>query len=231
MPKISIITVALNSEKTIESTIKSVQNQSYKDFEYILVDGNSKDKTLEIAGQYKDFVTKWISEPDKNVYDAMNKGVLLAQGDYILFLNANDALYDKNTLEKMAMHMKGEDILFFDSLVDQKIVKPDYKKRSNLYKGLASISSKLFKREFLENMGGFDTRFKILSGFEFDLRAILKNNAKINYISETVSKTEKNTEKTLSPKYMRRFTKEKTALRKSYFSAFENIVYKFLPIT
>ena len=99
--KISIITVCYNSAETIDETIKSVQAQTYENIEYIIVDGNSKDKTLELVQQYPDVVTKWVSEPDKGLYDAMNKGIAMATGDYIGILNSDDTFFEPETIQKV----------------------------------------------------------------------------------------------------------------------------------
>jgi glycosyltransferase involved in cell wall biosynthesis len=93
MPKISIITVCFNAEKYIEQTIKSVLDQKNGDIEYIVIDGASTDKTLNIIRQYDSKITKWISEPDNGIADAMNKGIKLATGAYLLFLHADDYLF------------------------------------------------------------------------------------------------------------------------------------------
>lgn len=97
-PIFSIITVTYNAEKVLERTIQSVTKQTYNGVEYILIDGNSKDNTLAIAERYKDVISLLVSEPDKGIYDAMNKGIKRATGDYICFLNAGDTFYTKETL-------------------------------------------------------------------------------------------------------------------------------------
>ena len=96
--KISIITVVKNAEKTIENTILSVLNQTYKNIELIIIDGVSTDGTLDIINKYKDKISYFISEPDTGVYNAMNKGIKAATGDIFYFLNANDSLYDDKVL-------------------------------------------------------------------------------------------------------------------------------------
>ncbi|ACU08376.1 hypothetical protein FIC_01934 [Flavobacteriaceae bacterium 3519-10] len=100
--KISIITVCYNSAKTIEETLKSVQNQTYKNIEYIVIDGASKDATTSIIEKYKDIITYFSSEPDKGLYDAMNKGIQQATGDYVGIINSDDVFYDNKTIEKVA---------------------------------------------------------------------------------------------------------------------------------
>ena len=104
-PKFSIITIVYNGETFIEGSMKSVLNQTFTDYEYIIIDGASKDSTVSLIqdfAQNAPLSIKWISEPDKGLYDAMNKGLRLATGDFVLFLNAGDRLFEATTLEKLA---------------------------------------------------------------------------------------------------------------------------------
>lgn len=100
-PKISIITVCYNAECEIEDTILSVLEQTFTDYEYIIVDGGSKDDTMKIVTKYKDGITHIISEPDQGIYDAMNKGVKLASGEWLNMMNAGDKYVDENVLENV----------------------------------------------------------------------------------------------------------------------------------
>ena len=109
-PKFSIITVTYNAEKVLEDTIQSVISQTYRNVEYIIVDGASKDHTLEIVNKYHNRINKVISEPDKGLYDAMNKGIQLATGDYLCFLNAGDKFHDSETLQKVVHTLKGQEL-------------------------------------------------------------------------------------------------------------------------
>ena len=102
MIKISIITVCYNSAATLEKTILSVANQTYSNIEYIIVDGNSKDETVDIIKKQEDKITKWISEPDKGLYDAMNKGISMATGDIIGILNSDDTFFSNEILADIA---------------------------------------------------------------------------------------------------------------------------------
>lgn len=101
-PVFSIITVTYNARQWIEATIKSVTEQTYEQIEYIVVDGNSTDGTMEIIKKYADKISKWVSEPDKGLYDAMNKGLKLATGDFVWFMNAGDTIYDDKTVSLIA---------------------------------------------------------------------------------------------------------------------------------
>jgi glycosyltransferase involved in cell wall biosynthesis len=109
-PKFSIITVTYNAEKVLEDTIQSVIFQTYRNVEYIIVDGASKDHTLEIVNKYHNRINKVISEPDKGLYDAMNKGIQLATGDYLCFLNAGDKFHDSETLQKVVHTLKDQEL-------------------------------------------------------------------------------------------------------------------------
>jgi len=99
--KLSIITVNLNNKSGLQKTIDSVISQTYKDFEWIIIDGGSTDGSKELIEQYSQYITYWISEPDKGIYNAMNKGIVQAKGEYLQFLNSGDALYDKYVLDKI----------------------------------------------------------------------------------------------------------------------------------
>lgn len=112
-PKISVITVVYNGELLIKKTIQSVLNQTYDNVEYLIIDGESKDKTIEIVQEYKEQITNWISEPDKGLYDAMNKGLKMATGDFVLFMNAGDAFYSEKVLENAFAKYDAEtDVLY-----------------------------------------------------------------------------------------------------------------------
>ena len=99
--KYSIITINYNNRDGLENTIKSVINQTCQDFEYIVIDGGSTDGSVDVINKYADKIDYWISEPDKGIYNAMNKGILRAHGEYLNFMNSGDYFYDNEVLEKM----------------------------------------------------------------------------------------------------------------------------------
>jgi glycosyltransferase involved in cell wall biosynthesis len=108
-----VVTVVYNGGKTLEDTINSVINQTYDNVEYILIDGGSKDGTLDIIKKYEDKIAYWVSESDKGIYDAMNKGIRLASGDWIHLLNADDYYFNINVLQKAAEYLKDEKKSFY----------------------------------------------------------------------------------------------------------------------
>ncbi len=117
LPKVSIITICYNAEKYLERTIQSIIAQSYPNLEYLIIDGKSKDQTTEIIQKYADRIHYFISEPDKGLYDAMNKGLKAATGDYVWFINAGDCIYDAGTLEKAMRDAQGKDFIYGETIV------------------------------------------------------------------------------------------------------------------
>ncbi|NJN33942.1 MAG: glycosyltransferase [Saprospiraceae bacterium] len=121
IPTFSIITVVYNGAAVVEKTIQSVLNQTFRNYEYLIIDGASKDETLNIIKKYNALYPlsiQWVSERDNGLYDAMNKGLRLAKGRFVLFLNAGDALFEKTTLQKIAHHIKPEtDVLFGETML------------------------------------------------------------------------------------------------------------------
>lgn len=115
-PKVSIITISYNAEDYIERTIKSVVKQTYDNIEYIVIDGASKDKTVDLIKQYEEHIDLWISEPDKSHFDAMNKGLTRATGDYVLFMNAGDCINEADSLERMMKDSNDADFIYADAI-------------------------------------------------------------------------------------------------------------------
>jgi glycosyltransferase involved in cell wall biosynthesis len=116
-PILSVITVVYNGERFIERTIKSVISQSYNNIEYIVIDGKSKDKTIEILNNYKEHIDILVSQRDEGIYDAMNKGLKLATGDYVIFMNAGDQFYANDTIEQIFRNEDYADIYYGDTLI------------------------------------------------------------------------------------------------------------------
>ncbi len=184
MPKITIITVCFNAEKYIEQTIQSVIKQKECDIEYIIVDGASTDKTGQIIQQYNSHITRWISEPDKGIADAMNKGVALATGEYILFLHADDYLFTDDAVQSAAELMDSStDIHAFGVLYDtngKKIKKSSKPFGFRTYFKTPVMHQGAFcKKELFEKTKGFDTSYKIAMDYAFFFEAF-RCKAKIN---------------------------------------------------
>lgn len=196
--KVSIITVSYNSAKTIRDTIESVLKQSYTDIEYIIVDGNSKDETIDIVTSYGDKVTKVLSEPDKGIYDAMNKGIALATGDIIGILNSDDFYETNNAIEDVVAHFKVniETQVVFGDVV---FVEP-----SNLNKVVRYYSSKKFKaaklrfgwmpphpatfvkKSVYDQYGLYKLGYKIAADYEMFVRLLMVAKVKFTRIDKVI---------------------------------------------
>lgn len=197
--KISIITVSLNEVATIEKTLLSVFNQKYTNWELLLVDGASTDGTLEIIEKYKDKIHYFVSEQDDGIYYAMNKGIDNVTGDFILFLNANDSLFDENVLGCVAdvlTENKDVDLLYGDT----NCIKEDgSSSHLTKYKGIDKDFRQFFltenichqsifyRRELFENFGKYDVKWKITADRAFNVECILKHGVKSIYIPITIS--------------------------------------------
>ncbi len=116
-PKVSIITVVYNGKTEIEHTLKSIKTLKYPDIEYIVIDGNSKDGTQEIINQYANIITSFVSEPDKGLYDAMNKGIRLMTGDYVWFINAGDTISYPEVLNDVFKNCSNADLIYGKAMI------------------------------------------------------------------------------------------------------------------
>ena len=175
--KISIITVCFNSSKTREKTFKSIINQSFKNVEYIVIDGGSTDTTLQIIEDYKNNISKYISENDKGLYDAMNKGIKKSNGDIIGILNSDD-IYYKKTLEivnKYFNKYKKLDFLF-GSVHKHKLLHGYYPKKIKWTFGFYSTHSIGFfiKKEAHKKVGFYNIKYKYSADYDLFYRLIVK---------------------------------------------------------
>jgi len=178
MIKISIITISFNSSQTIEKTLNSVASQSFKNIEYIIVDGGSMDNTLEICNSFS-HISKIISEPDKGVYDAFNKGLKLVTGDIIGFLNADDVFFNENSVQEIvnAFLNNQTDIVYGNldyvneegKVIRNWISKP-YEKGLIKKAWMPAHPTFYCKKEVYDRLGGYNDSFKIGGDFELCLR-------------------------------------------------------------
>jgi glycosyltransferase involved in cell wall biosynthesis len=176
-PLISVITVVYNGQQYLAQTIQSIMAQSYKNIEYIIIDGGSTDGTVDIIRKYEKHISKWISEPDKGLYDAMNKGIQMASGDYIGIVNADD-YYEPNTVELIVNELgKGNtadvffgDLFFISPYFPKKVLLDDYKGQ-NLEQSLTIWHPTVFvKRICYQTYGGFDLQYRIAADYDLLLR-------------------------------------------------------------
>jgi glycosyltransferase len=193
MGRISVITISFNSENTISETFHSVKNQSFKDYEYLLIDGGSKDETLTIANK-QDYITKIVSEPDKGIYDAINKGIKNSSGEIIGFLNSDDTFYDENSLQHIYDAFdKDTDCVFGDLIYTDKnekikrVWKGSEFKKGAFKKGWMPAHPTFYcRRSVYEKLGLYNDSFKIAGDFELMLRFLEKHNIRSKYIPHTL---------------------------------------------
>lgn len=196
MMKISIITVCYNSATTIEKTILSVANQTYKNIEYIIIDGNSKDNTLAIIENHENTISNWISEPDKGLYDAMNKGIDLATGDLIGILNSDDTFNSNTVIEEIAnFHTQNSIEASVGNIIQHKknrnvvrIYSSRFWKPEKLKIGFMPPHPSIFlKKELFSKFGHYDLSFRIGADYELITRFFLKNNITWEYSGITTT--------------------------------------------
>ena len=195
--KISIITVCLNSETTIEKTIQSVLAQNYPDIEFIVIDGKSSDRTFEIANKYKSKISKLISEKDKGIYFALNKGIDLATGDIVGILHADDFYSDENILSKVVNEFSKKkcDSLYADLQYvkdDEKVFRNwksgEYKEGLFLKGWMPPHPTFFIKKDCYEKFGKFNVDFVSAGDYELMLRMIHKNKISVAYLPEIIVK-------------------------------------------
>lgn len=197
--KVSIITVCLNSEETIEQTIRSVLAQTYPEIEYLVVDGGSKDRTLDIINKYRQRISRFVSEPDKGMYDAMNKGLDMASGEVIGFLNSDDLYASPQVIERVVAAMKQSgakicwgDIVYFLSSQPDKVFrfwKSSSYEQGRFQQGWSPPHPGFFvKKEVYDQYGGFRTELGIAADYEIMLRFLEKHRVPSCYLPQVLVK-------------------------------------------
>ena len=197
--KVSIITSVYNNEKTIEDAIKSVLSQTYPNIEYIVVDGASKDGTVDVIKKYEDKISTFVSERDKGIYDGLNKGVSLATGDIIAFLHSDDIYENENIITEVVEHFKSTktdsiygDLVYVDKEDTSKIFRYwksgeyTFKKLSNGW--MPPHPTFFVKKEFYDKYGKFDLDFGIAADYDFMLRMLGKYKISTSYLPKVLYK-------------------------------------------
>ena len=189
--KLSIITVNLNNGEGLQKTIESVVNQTFQDYEYIVIDGASTDKSVDVIKQYADKITYWVSEPDKGIYNAMNKGILHAKGEYCLFLNSGDALLPEILCE-VFKDTFSEDVVFGEiACVNETATVEITNTRLPLtmfqfYRNSIPHPASFIKRSLLgEDM--YDENYQIISDWDFFVKKIIIEDCSYRYLAYPIS--------------------------------------------
>lgn len=185
-PTVSIITVVLNSKEYLKKTIESVRHQTFKDYEFIVIDGGSKDGTLEIIRENTDVISKWLSEKDNGIYDAMNKGMKLATGEYLWFLNAGDIIFSETTLSELFSTLKDFDVIYGDTELINNEGKsfglrqlkrpPENLTWKSMINGMVVTHQSLIVKRSIAPP--YDTRYKYVADIDWLIK-VLKNSKRI----------------------------------------------------
>lgn len=186
-PLLSVITIVFNNVAHIERTLNSVLNQTYPNIEYLIIDGASKDGTLKILNRYKDRLSQLISEPDKGIYDAMNKGLALATGDYVLFMNSGDELYAPETVADVFESAEGADIYYgetemynekWESLGQRRHAAPEHFNWHSFRYGMSVSHQAIYiKREITEP---YDLSYRYSSDIDWIIKCTKKASNIVN---------------------------------------------------
>ncbi len=196
-PKFSIITVTYNAEAVLEDTIQSIVTQTYKNVEYIIIDGGSQDRTMHIVNRYRTHIHAIVSEPDKGLYDAMNKGLKLASGEYVCFLNAGDCLHEDDTLHLMvhalteaqsaSPEMPLPDVLYGETeIVDaeghfirmRRFSAPEHLTWKSFRQGMLVCHQAFFARRELAEP--YDLQYRFSADFDWCIRVMKKSRLLFN---------------------------------------------------
>ncbi len=234
-PLISVITVCLNEKKGIAKTIESVINQSFTNFEFIIIDGLSNDGTVKIVEKYLDKIDYFISENDKGIYSAMNKGIKRARGGFLIFLNAGDYFTHNYVLENVFKGEVVEDIIYGDLIVNKKpkkIVMSFKNIKVNkrfLFNNYLPHPSSFIKKELFERLGLYNEKYEIAGDYDFFLRALVKNNATTKHVEEKITIYDVHG-KSMNPKYSKIHSIERKRSKKDNFNTFDYYYYLFLSI-
>jgi len=195
--KISLITATFNSSRTLRDTLQSILNQSFTDFEYIIIDGNSKDGTIDIVKEFEPRFggrMHWVSEPDRGLYDAMNKGIRMAEGDIVGILNSDDFFASDDILETVSRTFEAEkdldgiygDVVYVDSQdvtkVIRKYVSAKFSRKKLIYGLMPAHPSFYAKKGCFEKLGYYSLDYRIAADYDMFVRFIWKGNIRTKYV-------------------------------------------------
>jgi glycosyltransferase involved in cell wall biosynthesis len=193
--KLTIITINLNNASGLKKTIESVANQSYRDLDYVVIDGESKDNSQQVIREYESFINDWVSEPDQGIYHAMNKGIRKATGEYCLFLNSGDWLAAPTILESVfAQNPQADivagDVYFYDTqqgAIKWQVPSPDQLTAKTLFLGTLPHQATFIRRSLFNRFGLYNEQLKIASDWLFFLEALLIHGCSYQHHTETIA--------------------------------------------
>lgn len=225
---LSIITINYNNENGLAKTLQSVASQSCRDFEYIVIDGSSSDGSRKLVENSSDVVNRWISEPDSGVYNAMNKGIRMASGDYLLFLNSGDVLANDKVISQILPMLDDDSDIISGNLIyslngipKTLFTPPENIDLTYFLHSFLPHPSSFINRNLFETAGLYNENLKIISDWEFFLKAIVIYKAKYRHINITVSDFD-NSGISSNDGNKALMEKEKESVYKEYFPHLQN---------
>jgi glycosyltransferase involved in cell wall biosynthesis len=190
MPKLSIITINYNNDKGLKKTIESALSQTFTDYEYIIIDGGSTDESVDIIKANADKIHYWVSEKDAGVYNAMNKGILKATGEYCYFLNSGDYLWSADVLERVFKESNSEAIVYGNMIngrTQQLNLGPHPLSFYDLFINTIYHQSAFIKRSLFDKIGLYSEHFKVVSDWEFFIKALCLEHCSYKYVNVDVA--------------------------------------------
>jgi glycosyltransferase involved in cell wall biosynthesis len=186
--KLSVITVNRNNREGLARTLKSVAVQSFRDLELIVIDGLSNDGSIDEIKTFSSYISYWISEPDNGVYNAMNKGIVKAGGEYLIFLNSGDCFANEKVLEELFGLNYNQDILYGKISLNGEIISyPDKLTFYNIRWGVLPHQASFIKRELFGRHGLYNEKYRIASDWEFWIKAIILNSCSYKYVDMLIT--------------------------------------------
>jgi len=191
--KLSVITINYNNANGLQKTMQSVVGQTYKDYEYIVIDGGSKDRSADVIKEHEQSLSYWVSEKDTGIWNAMNKGIAVSKGEYCLFMNSGDYMASPDVLEKAAAYLNGKEIIYGDvyfAFEDGTITEPYHEPDMNLFKLTYTNlphQATFIKTSLLKALGGYKEEYKVASDWFFLVQALIEHNAQFEKIPLKIS--------------------------------------------
>lgn len=187
----SIVTVNLNNAAGLERTLQSIAVQSYAHPEIIVIDGGSTDGSTDVIKRFENIITKWVNEKDSGIYNAMNKGIVRAAGQYVIFMNSGDTFYSAETLQKVSTDMDNHDIIYGNAWVVDRDrswleIFPPRLSLSFMASKFLCHQAIFYKREMLISMGGYNEEYKIFADWDFNVRALFLNGFSHKHLDVTI---------------------------------------------
>jgi len=223
MQKLSIITVNLNNAAGLQKTIDSIIIQSFVDFEFIIIDGGSTDGSKEIIERYADKLTYWVSEPDKGIYNGMNKGINVSKGEYCFFLNSGDFLFEKEALFNFMQNTESKDIIYGNVVSEKGEIKySDTLTKETFFFGTICHQAAFIKKSLFEKHGSYDEKLTVIADWAFFVKAILVDGCSYSYKNKVVTEIEWEGVST-NPIYTEKSEAQRKEILTNYFPEFYNI--------